>query len=538
MSQEQLDKNLFNIDFLILAQDQLRQMGEVTKLNVFEQNSNVFAKDGLFSTEIFGPIGTDIRSETPGYIDLHVDIMHPLVYQQLTSLKSFYSEIISGKKKAIFDNKEKDFVLSDDPKASTGYTFFMENIDKVKFNDNGSDQRKFKIELVKKFLKQDTEINKWLVLPAGLRDYELDKNDNPSEDEVNDLYRKLLGTVSMLKNTKVSKDNMAMLDPIRLKIQNITLEIYNYFKVLLDGKNKFIQGKWAKRAIMHGTRNVITPIVETTHDLDNENSITFNHTVVGAYQYIKAIPPILANKLHTMFIGRIMNPDSDSAVLVNPKTMKTEIVNISVKRRDEWLSLEGLSDITSKLAQDDIKREPVKIDGYYMFLLYDDGKNVEIIFDTNNLPEDMDTKYLRPITYIELVYLAIYDVRNKYPAFLTRYPVAAMGGVYPTKLYVKTTVKGRTVNFKYNNQVKEVVEYPNLKEEFVNSLSPHLSKLERLTADFDGDTMSMNVLYTEESIKEIENMFNSKEFYITPDGEIAFTMSQGVTELVIAHMTA
>ena len=113
-----------------------------------------------------------------------------------------------------------------------------------------------------------------------------------------------------------------------------------------------------------------------------------------------------------------------------------------------------------------------------------------------------------------------------------------MGGVYPTKLYVKTTVKGRTVNFKYNNQVKEVVEYPNLKEEFVNSLSPHLSKLERLTADFDGDTMSMNVLYTEESIKEIENMFNSKEFYITPDGEIAFTMSQGVTELVIAHMTA
>lgn len=538
MSQEQLDKSLFNIDFLILAQNQIKLMGEVTKLNVFEQNSNVFAKDGLFSTEIFGSIGTDIRSETPGYIDLHVDIMHPLVYQQLTSLKSFYTDIISGKKKAKFDNKEKDFVLSDDPKAKTGYTFFMDNIKKVKFVDNGSDQRKFKIELVQKFLKQDMEINKWLVLPAGLRDYELDKNDNPTEDEVNDLYRKLLGTVSMLKNTKVSKENMSMLDPIRVKIQNITLEIYNYFKVLLDGKNKFIQGKWAKRAIMHGTRNVITPSLNLVDDLDSETKITFNHTVVGTYQYIKAIPPILANKLHTMFIGRIMNPDSDSAVLVNPKTMQTEIVNISVKRRDEWLSLEGLADITSKLSQDSVKREPVKIDGYYMFLIYDDGKNVELIFDTNNIDENMNKKYLRPITYIELVYLAIYDIRDKYPAFLTRYPVAAMGGVYPSKLYVKTTVKGRTVNFKYNNQEKTVVEYPNLKEEFVNSLSPHISRLERLTADFDGDTMSMNVLYTEESIKEIEKMLNSKEYYITPDGEITFTMSVAVNELVVAHMSA
>ena len=104
MSQVQLDKNLFNIDFLILSKEQIRMLGEVTKLNVFEQNSNVFSSEGLFSTEIFGAIGTDARTETPGYIDLHVTIMHPLVYQQLTTLKSFYGEILSGKKKSTFDS--------------------------------------------------------------------------------------------------------------------------------------------------------------------------------------------------------------------------------------------------------------------------------------------------------------------------------------------------------------------------------------------------------------------------------------------------
>ena len=51
-------------------------------------------------------------------------------------------------------------------------------------------------------------------------------------------------------------------------------------------------------------------------------------------------------------------------------------------------------------------------------------------------------------------------------------------------------------------------------------------------------TMSMNVVYTEESIAELEKMFNSKEFYLTPDGTITFTSSIGVNELVLAHMTA
>ena len=186
MSQEQLDRNLFNIDFLVLSKEQLKMMGEVTKLNVFEQNSNVFATEGLFSTDIFGQIGTDLRQEIPGYIDIIVDIMHPLVYTQLVSLKGFYSEIISGKKKAVFDNNVKDFVLSDDPKADTGYTFFVNNMGKIKFDDNDSDQRSFRIKLVKKFLDQDLFINKWVVLPAGMRDYELDKNGNPNEDEVNE----------------------------------------------------------------------------------------------------------------------------------------------------------------------------------------------------------------------------------------------------------------------------------------------------------------------------------------------------------------
>jgi hypothetical protein len=170
--------------------------------------------------------------------------------------------------------------------------------------------------------------------------------------------------------------------------------------------------------------------------------------------------------------------------------------------------------------------------------VYDDGKNIEVIFNTDTMTNTYDPKYIRPITYIELMYLAIYDVRSKYPGLLTRYPVAGLGGIYPTYLYVKTTVIGRTVSVTMNGITKEVIEYPRLGEEYVNSLSPHFTKLQRLDADFDGDKVSLNVLYTEESIAEINKLLNSKEFYITPTGEITFSIKTDTLELVMLHLSS
>jgi len=50
-------------------------------------------------------------------------------------------------------------------------------------------------------------------------------------------------------------------------------------------------------------------------------------------------------------------------------------------------------------------------------------------------------------------------------------------------------------------------------------------------------TVSVNILYTEESVDEINKLLNSKEYYITPEGEIAYSVKNDVLELVLAHMT-
>jgi hypothetical protein len=482
--QQSDQKRLFNIDILILTPRHLAVMGEVTKLNIFEPNSHMFDQNGLFSTSIFGPVGTKIRNEKPGYINLRLGILHPLVYLHIISLKTLYEDIFTGKKYASFDTSVNDFIEATSETGKTGYSFFINYLDKIDFKYNNSEQRKYKIDLIKKYGNKQSLIDKWLVLPAGLRDYTVDESNQPSEDDINTQYRKLLATAGMIKNTSVTDETISLLDPIRIKLQQISIDIYNHFiRDTMDGKNKFIQGKWAKRAIMHGTRNVITPAPVTVYDLNKKSYVGFNDTVIGTYQFIKAISPITMNKLHTLFINKILSPDSTSANLIDPITLKTTMVEIPIKKRDEWLSLEGLASITAKLAQDEIKSSPVMIDKYYLLLVYDDGKNIEVIFNTDTMTNRYDPKYIRPITYIELMYLAIYDVRSKYPGLLTRYPVAGLGGIYPTYLYVKTTVIGRTVSVTMNGITKEVIEYPRLGEEYVNSLSPHFTKLQRLDAD-------------------------------------------------------
>lgn len=198
-----------------------------------------------YSLQIYLGLLDLARNEVPSYINLKVGVLHPLVFQHIVSLKGLYGEIFSGKSKAKFDTNIKDFVLADsnDKDADTGYTFFLKYLNKIEFKDTDSNQRYYKLNLIKQYANTTYLLDKYLVLPAGIRDYTVDSSGKTSEDEINNIYRKLLTTVSLLNNTVIDESNMKLMDPTRYKIQLIVVELYEYIKTLLDGKNKFIQGK-------------------------------------------------------------------------------------------------------------------------------------------------------------------------------------------------------------------------------------------------------------------------------------------------------
>lgn len=529
-----MNKKLFNINIYIPKPEHLKLIKPVTKLNIFENNSQVFESEGLFSTDIFGSVGSDERLKKFGYIDMKLGILHPLVYQHILSLKSHYGKILDGTMKARYDSKLKEFVPDED--GNTGYDYFIQHIHKLQYhNPNNSDLREDKIKLVKKFANKESLIHQWLVAPAGLRDYVIDDQDNPSENEVNDIYRRVMKVANTLATLNIDEERLYLFDKMRIQLQKLSLEIYLYYKSLLDGKKKHIQGKFSKRGITYGTRNVITASANSMKHMD-EVTPGYNDTIIGVYQLSKALGPITFNKLNIMFLSRIFG-SSENVMLVNPNTMKSELKTIPLKLLEKWTSMEGLNSIFDKMKQDSIKSEPITVDGYYLMLIYDDGKVVKPIFNTDEIDESMDEKYIRPITYIEIVFISIYGVHKKYPATITRYPVTGLGSKYPTKSYLKSTIKSRTVTVHMLGKEIPMHEYPVLNDRYFNSLSPNFSRLGRQGADFDGDKDAYNILLTDDSVKEIEDKLNSIEYYVTPEGDLTFSLETDNTELIFKHLS-
>ena len=107
---------------------------------------NVFHADGLFSTQIFGEVGTKERLSRNGHIDLRIKILHPLAWIGITSMSALHKRILASDVKVKWNNKLKDFEENED--GETGFNLFMGKLKDIKFeNPNNSDLRHFKIRL-------------------------------------------------------------------------------------------------------------------------------------------------------------------------------------------------------------------------------------------------------------------------------------------------------------------------------------------------------------------------------------------------------
>ena len=529
----------FNIELLILKSDMVKRLGEVKSKDIYGQNSSTFHPEGLFSTTIFGEVGSEERMSRFGYIDLGLPVMHPLIYRHLIKMSSLYKGIAEGTQYAVWDEDLHDFVKATPDIGKTGLSFLMSKYDYINFKQSDSKERDIIISFLKKYTLNDIKVDKWLVIPAGMRDLIITASGKELQDAINDLYRKLLTVSSTAKRFKLDTNDPSFIDSIKIRLQKVLLEIYEYIENILDCKEGFIQGKWTKRRILYGTRNVLTAIPIKVKSNLQENRPTFDHTVVGIYQFVKAITPAAIFHIRAKFLNYTFDKESVNAYLYNMKTYEKELVEISEKTRSQWVTDDGLEDTINKLEQDEIKNSPIIVDGHYLYLIYDDGKNIEVIDDVRMLPPTYNKKYIRPMTYVELLYLSLWDVIDKYLGFTTRYPITGMGSVYPCRFYVKTTIEGREVNYKglgMTDYVK-LYEYPKLGTPYYNSMSVHVSRLGRLGADFDGDKLNLNVVWEDESLEELERMINDKRFYLDTDGSLVYSASNDISDLALKMFT-
>ena len=165
----------------------------------------------------------------------------------------------------------------------------------------------------------------------------------------------------------------------------------------------------------------------------------------------------------------------------------------------------------------------------------------KLIHGTEELPPDRKPEDCKPISLTELFYCSMYEVADKYPALVTRYPITGVGSIYPSRVKLKSTIRSETrrklnEQWEIDREAKVAYEFPT-QSDLYGALSPHPFKLGKMGADFDGDTSSCNFIYSREGMDELENFFDSVRCYVGTDGKFINSLSIDTISYVLHNLT-
>jgi len=533
----------FNLTLLETSLPQLQGLRPTRALDIFEGTTGNFAEDGFFSALTFGKVGDPRRLTRFSYVDIKIEVFHPAIYRAFIALKRMYAGILSGQEYVLWNDELGDFERSDSTNGKTGFAYFVKYWKSIKFTESKSVLRMQNILLIENFKngKEDAMTRRIIVMPAGLRDIEVGEDGRTREDEINGMYRTLLSVSNTITESTVS-NNPEVLDTARYALQMKFIEIYETVERMVEGKKKLLLNKFASRAIMNGTRNVITAMDTSVAYLGADGNIDFNTTIVGLYQASKAILPMSQYMIRNGFLSKVFHTVNTPATLVNKKTLAREEVLLKPAQFTYWMTDEGVEKILTRFAEESIRDVPVEIEGRYLGLVYKgpDG-TFKLMQDISELPEGRSKEHVTPITLCELIYLSGYKEWNKYAMYVTRYPIEGPGSIYPSMMHVKTTIVSEVRRELDENWIVMgddcvAYEFPT-KGPYINSMVPHSSRLVRMKADFDGDMTSGNGAYTQESLAELAEFFQSKQAYVGTDGDFLFSTDVSTVNLVLHNMT-
>lgn len=526
---------------MILTKERVSHMVPVTSLDITDGASSEFHDEGLYSTKIFGRVGSEERDTTFSYIDLKVKILHPKIFRDLMSLKSIYRGIISGRETAIFDPVTKDFIADTSENAQTGYSFFVKHLPQLQLRKSKSPTRMIRVEFIDRY-KADAMSRYVPVLPAGQRDIEVSDTGIVTKNEIHDLYYRMLSISNTIPLT--SDMESPALDIARMALTNTMVEIYELGEGMLAGKNGFIMDKWAARRVTYGTRNVLTVMDTSIGNLNDANAPGFDSTTLGLFQVIKGMTPLTIHLLRKM-IDPLIQVGEGQARLIDPQTLRPKWVALSPETRDTWGTRDGLTSVIDRYQMLDARPRPVMIEGHYLALIYKGPDNTfKIFYDIHDMPAHLSREHVSPINLAELLYLCGYQKWNKYFTQITRYPISGKRSIYASRIYVKTTVVGEKRTElddlwePHTDPEFVALEFPMTgSTSFMDTQSPHSTKLAGLAADFDGDTGSATMIMSTEACEENDRILRSRTYWVDTDGSLMSSYDYDTIKYVTTNLT-
>ncbi len=529
----------FKIELLIPTKQDLMGVKQVKVMDIMEGFTKNFHPDGLFSAELFGKVGEERRSKTFAYIKLNVPIFHPLIYKVICDLKELYGEIMAGKSYAVFDTVSNDFVKSNIAEGDTGYAFFVKHFAKLKFEQRNSITRKLYIEFIEMH-RNNPYIEQLIVMPAGLRDYVVDEDGKPSEDEINALYRSIMATANALENINLST-SPEFADSSRSDLQTKVLELYRYLISLIIGKHKLVQGSFLARQVSNTTRNVISAYIPEVRRWGDDSSISPNTVVMGLYQFLRNIMPLVVYHVRTKYAHLVFSSANTNMTVTDAKTLKSKQVPVLSKAFNTWMTYDGIEKVCDQYSQESMRHYPIMIGADYLGLIYKgpDG-TFKFLQDIDDVPEGRSKKDVSPITMTEFLYLCVYEESMDSFGYSTRYPVTSFGSTFPNDIFLRTTTRSEVrveLDDNWQPTAKKAKAFPIRGDRFFNSMSVPVSHLPRLGGDHDGDQLSTYNVMTEEAKAQVKRDLASRDYYLNLDNTMAFSQNSDTVSLALKYMT-
>jgi len=351
-------------------------------------------------------------------------------------------------------------------------------------------------------------------------------NGVPSEPEITDYYRKLIFRTRVISVANKDDTENPLYDSVRWGLQSSFNDIDQYIFGLQGGKGGILQRRMSTRAVVGGTRNVITARKVSRSNLFEDDGVSPNSVDMGLYQALLNYQYVCIHAMTTRYLESIFTPGSQTAKLVNTKTLEYEYVEVQPATVDKWTTATGMGKLFNGFSNVNLRNKPIIISGHYLALVYDDGKEVCVLHDINDLPEGKDRKLVSPITYMELFYLSCQEAIRLQMTQQTRYPIIGIGSIFPAKVNLLTTIGSTKRNLiDTSGEVIQVLpRYPKKtgKVNYFDAMSVDPTREAGLDSDHDGDQLNSNSVCAEDSKAEVHSLFGKREYYISGNGNFLY----------------
>ena len=336
-------------------------------------------------------------------------------------------------------------------------------------------------------------------------------------DTVNNLYSRLIRLVSML-------DQDASFTPVmhntKYMIQETLIEIYDYFKNMVQKKNGIVRRSLLGKSVDYGARAVITS--------PNYNVNSYKDAEVDFFH--AGIPLANCCNLFTPFIlGWVRNFLQRELEFVQQKypieSGKNSVVFKPLKDPMTYYNDEAIQKMLENfiysysgrfdkiiIPTEDMEKHPfyMKMKGkeYGRHLNEDETEGGE----KPDLKNDIGERFM---TLTDLFFLAASDVCADKHVYITRYPITDYMGVFPIGIQVLSTYDTipLTVNgkfYKFYPKIDLSLSPNEVATQFVDTVRFQNIFLKAMNGDYDGDQITVKGVFSQTANQEAEKIMRSK----------------------------